>query len=128
MNVIVHGEERVLEIIGILEKPTWMGPALQRTGARLVAVLKAYPPPLPDQRYRRTGTLGRRWTHTTQASLFKARAIIGNNTSYAPDVQGEGFQAEIHRGRWRTAEDVLEKEGPQVAEEELNDEIDRIIN
>jgi hypothetical protein len=81
-----------------------------------------YPPPLPDQRYRRTGTLGRtlgvgmsggvigpaqiQQVRRIGAAGFEAR--LGTNLSYAPDVIGDGTQKAIFAGRWWTMRKVAE--------------------
>ena len=57
--------------------------------------------------YRRTGTLGRRWTTKVKTSQGGARGVVGNNTRYAPWVQSERFQAGQHRNWWQTDEDVV---------------------
>lgn len=77
----------------------------------LVGDLKQYPPAPPASAYVRTMTLGRTWAAASPAwkttgSGFEGR--IGNPTPYAPEVQGQGTQARVHRGRWRTDEDVIE--------------------
>lgn len=59
--------------------------------------------------YRRTGTLGRRWTMQITQASDSITGILGNNTIYGPWVQDKTQQAEIHRGRWQTAQDALEK-------------------
>lgn len=59
--------------------------------------------------YRRTGTLGRRWTIRVQPMVGGARGVMGNVTPYAPLVQG-AEQAGIHRGNWRTVEQVVREE------------------
>ena len=57
--------------------------------------------------YVRTGTLGRRWEKKVTASPDGVDGTIGNDTEYAPFVQGSQ-QAQIHQGRWETIEQVLE--------------------
>jgi len=61
--------------------------------------------------YRRTGTLGRRWTTrvTERGSVIEGR--VGNNTAYAPLAQGpEGVQSrEMAARRWPRVDAVLKK-------------------
>ena len=71
-----------------------------------------YPEKLPNQRYRRTGTLGRLWTQGKPVVKVSARAMrgtIGNATPYGHWVQDPDKQAEIHKGRWRTTQNVLDE-------------------
>lgn len=64
--------------------------------------------------YRRTGTLGRRWTTSVSNSGLDIRGEVGNVTNYGPFVQSAESQAPIHQGRWRTAERVVEEMEPQI--------------
>lgn len=88
--------------------------ALRRAMARSVERLRNrmadYPPQRTGSSYRRTGTLGRRWTTRIEALSTGVRGRVGNNTRYGPFVQSHAFQATVHRGRWQTDQQVLERE------------------
>lgn len=58
--------------------------------------------------YRRTRTLGRRWTTKVEFINGGVVGTVGNVTPYAPLVQGRETQAGIHYMHWQTAEDTLE--------------------
>lgn len=78
--------------------------------ALIMSRLQAYPPPPLHSTYRRTGTLGRRWT-MRQSGL---QVLIGNNTPYAPEVQGNK-QRPFHRQTgWQTPEDVVKRSGGEI--------------
>jgi len=83
-----------------------------------LALLKRYPPTRPQQRYRRTGTLGRSWSVRPITRTSSGwRIIIGSNGNIAPYnryVQDRELQARIHAGRWQTAQDIAEQAAPQV--------------
>lgn len=64
--------------------------------------------------YRRTGTLGRRWTTKVTAEASGIRGEVGNVTVYGPFVQSQERQAAVHQGRWRTAERVVDEMTPQI--------------
>ena len=87
---------------------------------RGVERLKSYMARYPRQRnanstYRRTGTLGRRWTTRITRTQQGLTGKVGNNTVYAPVVQSSRFQARIHRGWWQTDRDaVRDNRGPIV--------------
>lgn len=49
--------------------------------------------------------LGARWTKVVEASRLIME--IGNNASYAPYVQSEELQADIHRHWWQTDVDAI---------------------
>lgn len=93
-----------IDAIKILEDP------MSRAVLRLESRLKVYPPTRPNQRYVRTGTLGRRWTHEVTKRSDGIIGTVGNNTIYGPFVQSARFQTRIHRGRWQTDQAVLEAE------------------
>jgi hypothetical protein len=57
--------------------------------------------------------LGRRWT--VKPIDDRMGAVVGNNASYAPDVQARDYQKPWHKQHgWLTAETVVEEEGPEV--------------
>lgn len=63
--------------------------------------------------YRRTKTLGNRWT--VAASDDGLIVEVGNLTPYGPLVQGAGTQTKYMQAvGWQTDEQVLAKEGPAV--------------
>ena len=57
----------------------------------------------------RTGTLGRRWTVKISHHSNGLTGKVGNNTEYAPFVQASRFQARMHRKRWQTDREVVER-------------------
>lgn len=75
--------------------------------------LMKYPPKPPQSTYRRTGTLGRRWT--VAGPMKKGNDLevqVGNKTTYGPYVQGpEGVQVRVHKKTgWPTIDKVGEQE------------------
>ena len=114
-TIRLEGVPEALDTIdGLRDISDILRPPLKRALLRLQRKMAVYPPPPPNSSYRRTGTLGRRWTTATSEITRQRRAEIegrvGNNTEYGPFVQSAQFQADIHRNRWRTAEDVAESE------------------
>lgn len=75
---------------------------------------RAYPPKLPNQKYKRTGLLGRRWEAKRQKPGIWSvinRAKQPKGKPYARYVVGDErgqHQAHIHQGRWWIAREVLE--------------------
>lgn len=122
----IIGDKELLATLDELIKPSAMRPAMERAGARIRTEMAKYPPPPPNSTYRRTGKLGRSWTHRTRANLITATALIGNNTPYAPEVQGEGYQTEVHQGRWQTDLQVLTANTDYIVEE-VAAQIDTIL-
>jgi hypothetical protein len=78
----------------------------------MLAGITRYPAPPADSTYRRTNTLFRSWSRKPIIrTSFGWQVIIGSNANMAPYnrlVQSRPTQAAIHRGRWVTAEDVIE--------------------
>jgi len=64
--------------------------------------------------YRRTRTLGRKWTTKVEFISGGVVGTIGNATPYGPYVQSRADQAQVHAGRWGTAEDALENLQDQI--------------
>jgi len=95
----------------ILRKP------MQRSVLRLQRDMAEYPPPPANSTYRRTGTLGRRWTTQVRRIANGLRGKVGNNTSYAPWVQSWNFQAWMHQGRWQTDAEVLEENTRNIVDD-----------
>ena len=122
----IVGDKELLATLNELIRPSAMKPAMEKAGARIRTELAKYPPPPPNSTYRRTNKLGRSWTHRANANLVTATALIGNNTPYAPEVQGEGYQAEIHKGRWQTELEVLTANIDYIVEE-VGAQIDEIL-
>lgn len=89
-------------------------PPMQRGVFRLHAGMAKYPAQRAGSSYRRTGTLGRRWTSVVTESANGLVGTVGNNTSYGPWVQSSMFQAAVHQGRWQTDQDVATKETPAI--------------
>lgn len=133
------------DLLGIVE------PAFVRGALRVEDVLKEYPAPpaagewarqtSPKQKaaffarlktngagqsdhYRRTGTLGRRWTTKRIRTTTMVGAEIGNNTEYGRWVQDDALQARMHRGRWVTDVQALE----QVDEDVVDDVRSELVN
>ena len=68
-----------------------------------------YPPERPNQRYVRSGDLGRGWTESEplmQGDATSLLAVLTNSVSYGPFVQGTEDQATVHAKRWRTTDQI----------------------
>lgn len=93
-------------------------PVMEKAARRMQAELMDYPAPPPSSTYVRTGTLGRSWQVEGGNMLWR----IGNNTTYAPEVQGELQTAAHERTGWKTAESVLAD-----AEDDLVSDIEQAL-
>jgi hypothetical protein len=80
--------------------------------ALLLRELKTYPSPPAGSTYKRTRALSNSWHKEIEGRGLQIRGIVGSNQNIAPYnrvVQDEEMQAQIHRGRWQTAQDVLQR-------------------
>ena len=80
--------------------------------ALLLRELKTYPSPPAGSTYKRTRALSNSWHKEIEGRGLQIRGIVGSNQNIAPHnrvVQDEVMQAQIHRGRWQTAQDVLQR-------------------
>lgn len=110
IEIDVRGLDRLVRAIGSLRVLEVLRAPMIASMARVVDRMADYPAPPTGSTYRRTGTLGRRWTQTQPDVSINATELVvkvGNNTSYGPWVQDEQFQARVHRGRWQTDRGVL---------------------
>ena len=120
LEIEVRGLERLVRRLGAFEVFALLRPAMIRGVARVVNAMADYPPAPEGSWYIRTGTLGRRWTQTQPSvseGATELRVAVGNNTVYGAWVQNAQFQAWMHRGRWQTDEQELDRAAdPLVAE------------
>ena len=151
IRVDIKGGDELIRKLGRVTALGTLRPPMQRSVARVHKDIADYPePPGPGsfkgfvsdkQRrwffaalrrgeitvpYVRTGTLGRRWTTRVRGSADGVEGTVGNNTEYAPFVQGKSQQAQIHQGRWETIEQVLE-DNEQVIVADFNRAIEKAL-
>jgi len=97
--------------------------AMKRSLYMLIFTLAKYPKQVTKPGnipYRRTGTLGRKWTEDieVQRVLNGLRGRIGNNTPYAPRVQADRYQRPWHRRHgWETDKSALNVNMPKIVRE-----------
>lgn len=114
VSITLEGEEQIQAIVREISGDEWLKLPTEEAGATLQEELATYPPPPANSSYVRTGTLGRRWASDTAVKPFRAVAIVSNITSYAPFVQGDGTQARIHQGRWRTDVQIVDENTDKI--------------
>jgi len=95
-----------------------MGRAMREILGLYAGDLAEYPSAIPGTRYRRTGLLGQRWAAATrqvwQRGPNRLQARMRNTRPGVVYVQSDEHQADVHRGRWRTAERVVESRRGEV--------------
>ena len=97
-----------------IESGAYLQPVATSAADLLRAEMRKYPPPPPNSTYRRTGTLGKSWAKNVHRSSDGWLSIIGTRLKYAPYVQDETRQAEIHQGRWQTIQSVAKDKRDEV--------------
>jgi hypothetical protein len=119
MEIVITGLDKLLDRMKRVDVLETVRPSMERSLFRLQAAMADYPPAPAGSWYRRTGTLGRKWTTTpVQRTPDGLSGSIGNNVEYGPLVQSRRFQTRRHRRTgWQTAEDVVEREVDAIAED-----------
>lgn len=106
IHLDISGVDETIHRLNSVGGVRMLEPAMWKAVYRLQEYMQVYPPTLPNQRYERTRTLGRKWAADNAASVTahgtELRGRIGIQLEYAPFVQSSRFQARVHRGRWRT--------------------------
>lgn len=116
INIRIDGVDRAVQRLGAVESARVLEQPMREAVLMLEADMKMYPPQRGGGRYRRTGTLGRRWTHRIRFESGGVTGVVGNNTSYAPLVQSSAFQTAVHRGRWQTDRSVLQRRRKEIVD------------
>jgi hypothetical protein len=120
-TIEIRGMENLRLILSQIE-PT-INAAIGAIALEIKGKIATYPPERPNSFYRRTGTLGRKWS--VKKGSFSA--TIGNNTGYGPFVQDREIQAWMHKNRWQTTADVAEEYDPKV-EKMLETEMQKVLS
>ena len=126
VKIDVIGDDEIKAIFGALAKGDFLQRPLANWAARMRAQIADYPPTLPNQRYVRTGTLGRGWVDRVSGSGYGVKGVVGNAVSYAPRVQGAGTQEPIFAGRWKTDAEVLAR-NKRAIEADVLAEVNRVL-
>jgi hypothetical protein len=119
MSIEIKGVDALVKKLGKVAAVKTLEPAMQRSVMRLQRDMAEYPPQRAGSRYirgfgmeggRRTSErLGQSWTTKVTRSSRGLVGKVGNNTTYGPFVQSSRFQAWMHKGRWQTDQDVIDK-------------------
>jgi hypothetical protein len=124
VSIEISGVDRLIAKLGRVEGTRVLREPMQRAVLRLKADMQEYPEQRPGSRYvrgrgmanaagvvehRTSQQLGKRWTSRIAGSGAELTGKVGNNVTYAPFVQSRQFQARVHRGRWQTDVQVMER-------------------
>ncbi|MCP4099154.1 MAG: hypothetical protein GY748_23270 [Planctomycetaceae bacterium] len=94
-----------LESIEILKKP------MTKSVLMVYGETQTYPPKPKDSNYRRkhSGGLAGSWITDVKVRAKTLIGVLGSRISYGPYVMSPRKQAWMHKGRWLTTDDILEK-------------------
>ena len=94
-EIVISGDRATVARLSALEQAIDTTPPLDAISAAALPILREYPPELPNQRYQRTGRLGRGWQARGAGSVI----ALENPVDYAGAVYGPNQRA-IFAGRW----------------------------
>ena len=116
MTITVTNLDRVIRRIDGLQRGDYLQGVASAGADLLRAEMRRYPPAPANSTYRRTGTLGKSWTRSVMRGGRGGGwlAQVGTRLKYAPYVQDEGRQAEVHQGRWQTIQSVAKDKRDEV--------------
>ena len=125
-QITIEGVEELQAKLGKIAARSVLKRPMQRSVYRLQRYMANYPASSATSSYRRTGTLGRRWTTKVKETTSGLEGRIGNNTEYGPWVQSSRFQAGVHQGRWQTDEDSI-KDNKRAITQDFQNAIDKAL-
>lgn len=100
--------------------------AMTDTVVEGVRYVRYYPPTAPDQKYRRTGNLGRSWSFVVTQRGDRTEGVVGSNSNTAPynrEVQGGNPRPIFTRIGWRNVNDLaglMERQLPIRVQAEID--------
>ncbi len=124
VTIDIKGVDALIAKLGKVQATNILRPPMQRAVLRIQRDMQEYPPQRPGSRYVRgrgmanaagivehktSQQLGKRWTTKVFQEGAYLTGKVGNNVTYAPFVQSRQFQARIHRGRWQTDAQVVNR-------------------
>ena len=124
VEIEIRGTDALIAKLGKVQATNVLRDPMQRAVLRIQRDMQEYPPQRVGSRYVRgrgmanaagavvhktSQNLGKRWTTKVHQAGAYLEGKVGNNVSYAPFVQSRQFQARIHRGRWQTDAQVVDR-------------------
>lgn len=109
LQISIQGVDKLVAKLGQVQSLNYLRAPMYRAVYRLQRTMATYPPPPPKSKYRRTGTYGRLWTTSVDMDSGGLFGKVGIRLSYAPWVGSSRFQARVHRGRWTTDRQAVDR-------------------
>jgi len=129
VTIEIKGTDALIAKLGKAQGAAILRDPMRRAVLRLQYDMQEYPPQRAGSRYVRgrgmadadgvvrrltSQQLGKRWTTKIAPEGSALVGHVGNNVSYAPFVQSQKFQVRIHRGRWQTDVQVMNKNAATI--------------
>lgn len=114
MEIEIVGLEELMRLVDRVQSNAILRTPMISSLVLLRGQLAHYPAVTPNSSYRRTGTLGRSWTHSVSEMADGLQGEVGTNVRYAPYVQSQERQARVHQGRWPTDEQVIRQNEARI--------------
>jgi hypothetical protein len=109
VTITIRGVDRRVAKFGRVASLNYLRLPMTRAVARIHDMIKIYPPPIPKSRYKRTGVYGKLWTKDVDITSEGLQGKVGIQLHYAPYVGSSLLQARVHRGRWLTDRQVVQR-------------------
>ena len=124
VTIEIRGVDALLAKLGKAQATNVLRPPMQRAVLRIQRDMQEYPQQRAGSRYvrgrgmanaqgvvehRTSQQLGKRWITKVAQSGQYLEGKVGNKVTYAPFVQSNKFQARVHRGRWQTDTQVVNR-------------------
>ena len=111
-TIEILGLDELQHKLGRLGAISTLKPPMNKAVHRIHAETQTYPPPPKGSTYRRkhAGGLAGSWVARTEQKRQTLVGVVGASISYAPYVMGPKRQAWMHKGRWPTTDDIVDKQ------------------
>jgi hypothetical protein len=136
-TITIKGVNKLQRKLGKVASINVLRDPMERSVKRIQRDMADYPPQRAGSRYirgygmeggpRTSERLGQKWTTRVRRSGNGLIGKVGNKVSYAPWVQSERFQAWMHRGRWQTDQQVVNRNRKAIVDD-FQRAIDRALS
>ena len=114
VSIDIKGVDELIRKLGTIGAMKTLRPAMKDSVNLLHQSTGRYPPPRAGSSYVRTDVLKNSYTTKIETTPRSMIGKVGTNLGYAPFVQSHQFQAWMHKGRWPTDLDIMEKNRPAI--------------
>lgn len=111
-SITIEGLDKLERKLGRLDAIAALQEPMHKATKRIYAETQNYPPPPPGSKYVRkhSGGLAGSWVERVSVRRQTLVGIVGTDISYGPFVMHPTKQAWMHKGRWPTTDDIVDKQ------------------